>query len=76
MQNLLQIIIDVITAGNIDGLPADIAPSITWTSASDQGSFTHITERKSSYQNAVITFINDTFTRNFTFNSTKKLPMH
>ena len=71
VQNLLQIIIDVITAGNIDGLPADIAPSITWTSASDQGSFTHITERKSSYQNAVITFINDTFTRNFTFNSTK-----
>ena len=40
VQNLIQIIIDVISAGNLDGLPADSAPSIAWTSDSDQGSFT------------------------------------
>ena len=71
VQNLIQIIIDVISAGNTDSMPADIAPSIAWTSDSDQGSFTHITDRTTDYQNAVITFINNTFTRNFTFNSTK-----
>jgi len=71
VQNLIQIIIDVIDNGSISGMPADDAPSITWAADSEQGSFNHIIDRTTNYQSAVINFINDTFTRNFTFNSTK-----
>ena len=71
VQNLIQIIIDVIDNGSISGMPADDAPSITWAADSEQGSFNHIIDRTTNYQSAVINFINDTFTRNFTFNSTR-----
>ena len=72
VQNLLQIIIDVINNGPTYGfIPVDDAPSITWAADSEQGSFNHIIDRTTNYQSAVINFINDTFTRNFTFNSTK-----
>ena len=71
VQDLLQIIIDVITAGTISGMPADSAPDITWTDADEQTSFATTIARTSIVQADTIAYINRTFTRDFTFNSTK-----
>jgi len=70
---LLQIVEDVITAGNISGLPADDNPNITWTTASLQADFALLndTARITSYQDDVANFVDTTFTRNFTFDSAK-----
>ena len=71
VQNLIQIVEDVITAGNIDSIPADSTPSITWTSASAQADYATLVGAKATIQSLTTTFIDDTFTRNFTFNSAK-----
>jgi hypothetical protein len=71
VQDLLQIIIDVITAGSIAGMPADSAPSIAWTDANEQASFATVIARTAIVQADTIDYINRTFTRNFTFDSAK-----
>ena len=71
VQDLLQIIIDVITAGTISGMPADSAPDITWADANEQTSFATVIARTSIVQTDTIAYINNTFTREFTFDGTK-----
>lgn len=71
VQDLLQIIIDVITAGSIAGMPADSVPDITWTDANEQTSYATVVARTAIVQADTIAYINRTFTRSFTFNSTK-----
>lgn len=69
--NLIQIVEDVINAGNLDGLPADIDTDITWTSSTLQDDFASLTNNTGYFQNLVIDYINFTFTRTFEFNATK-----
>jgi len=69
--NLIQIVEDVINAGNLDGLPADIDTDISWTSSTLQNDFTSLTNNTGYFQNLVIDYINFTFTRTFEFNATK-----
>jgi len=71
IQDLLQIIEDVIAAGNITNIPADSNTDITWTSVLNQDNFTSLVATTSDYQNLVINYIERTFTRTFTFNATK-----
>jgi len=71
VQQLLQIVEDVISAGSIAGMPADNAPDITWASADDQADFATVTGETSTIQDKVISYLNDTFTREFTFNNAK-----
>ena len=71
VQDLIQIIIDVIAAGDISGLPADQAPDLTWTSATEQADFATIIAANEPIQDATINYIDTTFTRTFTFNTAK-----
>ena len=71
VQDRVQIIVDVITAGSISSIPADSAPVITGQSATEQADFAVLDANSTSIQEATITYINNTFTRNFTFDSTK-----
>jgi hypothetical protein len=70
---LLQLVEDVIAAGNISTLPADDLPNTTWPTASLQADFGLLftTSRVEFYQDEVIDYINRTFTRSFTFDATK-----
>ena len=72
-EDLLQIVEDVVTAGDIDGIPADNNTDITWTAATLQLDFADLnsTTKVEFYKADVIDFINRTFTRSFTFNSAK-----
>ena len=71
VQDLLQIIEDVIVAGNTDSMPADNAPDTSWVSASNVTDFTTTVNSITTIQEQTIGYLNDTFTREFTFNSTK-----
>ena len=61
VDGLLQIIEDVITAGNVSGLPAETLPSVTWSATEYQTARTSILSNTLAIQNSVITFINDNF---------------
>ena len=71
VQDDLQIIIDVISAGGIGSIPADSAPDITGQSATEQTDYATLIAATTGLQDATIDYINRTFTRDFTFNSTK-----
>ena len=71
VQDLLQIIIDVINNGTTSGMPADSAPDITWTDTVEQDSFALVIARTPIVQADTISYINNTFTRDFTFDSAK-----
>ena len=72
-QDLLQIVEDVVNNNNIDSIPADILTDITWTAAELQTDFADLNSvtKVEFYKTDVIDFINNTFTRSFTFNSAK-----
>jgi hypothetical protein len=71
VQDLLQIIEDVIVAGNTDSMPADNTPDTSWLTAQVVTDFTTTIDATTTIQNQTINYLNETFTREFTFNSTK-----
>ena len=64
--NLLQTIIDVITAGNTSGVPAASTPLVTWASDALQSAKTAIIDDKSSITASAISVINSNI--NFDYN--------
>ena len=72
VDGLVQIIEDVITAGDLSGLPAEVLPSVTWTLSAYQSARSAILTSISSTQDEVIDFINDNFVAaNFDYNEAK-----
>jgi hypothetical protein len=70
-QDLLQIIEDVVSAGSIAGMPADAATDILNESAILQADFATATGETTNIQDSTINLLTETFTRDFTFDSTK-----
>ena len=61
LDGLVQIIEDVISAGNLNSLPSATLPSLTWTSAVAQTTYTEIQTDKASLQQAVTDYIDETY---------------
>jgi len=54
---LLQIIEDVVTAESISGLPSEVTPDITWTSAAAQASHAALITAKSDIQSSALGYV-------------------
>lgn len=65
---LLQIIEDVVTAGNLDSLPAESLPDITWASSALQSSHAALIAAKSTIQSDGVQYVKVNY--DFTFNET------
>jgi len=59
LDGLVQIIEDVITSGNINVLPAETLPSITWTSADLQAAYSNIQTNRTTIITNTISYINN-----------------
>jgi hypothetical protein len=66
----MQIIEDVITAGNLNSLPAIVFPSITWADAEYQTAFSNISSDTNDVIKTVTQYITDTY-NNFKYNHAK-----
>jgi len=66
LDGLVQIIEDVITAGNISGMPAEVVPSITWTASDLQSAKSQIDTNNTTIVNSTISYINSNLS--FTYN--------
>jgi len=62
VDGLVQVIEDVITAGNLDGLPATTYPDITWASAEFQGAFGDIAADREDVIRSTVQYITNTYT--------------
>ena len=73
VSNLVGIIEFVIDNGTLDNIPADDETELAWVDAALQSDFNELynVDRVARYQGEVINYINFTFTREFSFNSTK-----
>ena len=69
VNSLLQIIEDVITAGNISGLPAIVGPDIGWADSTIQTVVSDLELAQTDIINDMITYINDEFVGSFDFNA-------
>ena len=72
IEGLVQIIVDVIDAGNISGLPSTVLPSVIWATDDLEEAYNLIKGNKVDIQAEIISFITDNF-QSFTFDSTKCL---
>jgi len=70
VDGLVQIIEDVITAGNIAGIASTVSPSVTWAATEYKLGQAGIVAGATATINNVITYIDLTF-KNFTYNETK-----
>ena len=70
VDGLVQIIEDVITAGNIAGIASTVSPSVTWAANEYKLGQAGIVAGATATINNVITYIDLTF-KNFTYNETK-----
>jgi hypothetical protein len=68
---LVGIIEFVIDNGTLDNIPADDPTNLTWVNAALSSDNSELIGRTARLQNEVISYIDYTFTRDFTFNSTK-----
>ena len=68
---LLDITIDVLTAGNTTGLPAEILPDITWQTTAVQDDYATIIANRSAITIDTIAYITETFTKTFVFDGIK-----
>jgi hypothetical protein len=68
LDGLLQIIEDVITAGNLTGLPSVVTPSITWADSGVQDAYSDIQTGKSTLISDTIAYVDANL---FTYNQTK-----
>ena len=68
--NAMTIITDVLTAGNLSGLPAETAPSITWAASEYQTAKTTLNTEKPQIILDTIQFISDTYS-DFKYNHAK-----
>lgn len=72
LKTLAQIIEDVITAGNTDGLAAIVYPSTSWAAAGVQSAFTDITTDKATVISDTQTFLDNTIISDgFNYNKAK-----
>ena len=71
INGLLDITIDVLTAGNTTGLPAEVLPDITWQTTAVQDDYATITGSLAVITADTISYITETFTRQFVFDSAK-----
>jgi hypothetical protein len=65
LENLVTIITNVITAGNLSGLPSVVNPSITWASSTIQSAVNSLSSGKSTLIDNTITYINTQFTNTY-----------
>ncbi len=68
---LLQIVEDVIAAGNLTGLPVENAPVITWASSTIQTAVNQLAAAKSSLVDNTILFIDEEYASVFTYDQQK-----
>ena len=66
----MQVIEDVITAGNLNSLPAIVKPSISWADAEYQTAFSNIASDTTDVIRSVTQYITDTY-NNFKYNHAK-----
>jgi len=71
LDGLVQIIEDVITAGNISGLPAETLPSVTWANAALQSARSDIVTNRADTIEQTIDYILDTYNSLTTFDIVK-----
>ena len=70
-QDLLQIIEDVISSGSTASMPSTVNPTISNQTVTEQDDHATVIASIPSIKTLTIGYINDTFTRSFSFNSTK-----
>ena len=71
LDGLVQIIEDVITAGNISGLPSETLPSVTWATAALQSARSDIVTNRADTIEQTIDYILDTYNSLTTFDIAK-----
>jgi hypothetical protein len=69
--DLVQIIIDVIVAGNVSGMPSTSNPSITWVDAGIQTAVTNLAANKSAVIDDTIFYIDQEYASLFTYDQQK-----
>jgi hypothetical protein len=69
VNDLLQIIEDVITSGDIGTLPAPVAPTVSWADVDVQTAIAQLGSNQSQIIDDMITYINDEFVGAFNFDS-------
>lgn len=69
-QELLQIIQDVILAGNLDNLDAEILPNISWSASTTRSEYVKLVDGITSIQTQVIDYINNELA-DFSYNEAK-----
>ena len=70
LQGLVDVIIGVINAGNVSGLPSITYPSVSWTSVAIQNDYTAVTSAISTIKTSVSSYISTNFV-GFTYDSNK-----
>ena len=70
LDTLFSIIEDVITAGNVSGMPAEVLPDVTWSTAANQNAKAGIDAGSVTLINQTINFINNNFL-GFNYNEEK-----
>lgn len=69
--SLLQIITDVIGAGNLSGLPATTYPNVSWISSTIQTAVNNLKAAKTTIIDNTINFINTSYPSGFTYDDSK-----